>query len=1121
MSSFLTAWPLVVKRGLAHWRILTSVVVGVLLASTMMASTVIYFDTLRELALIHALKIEDPHRLDIVGSTELRRTSAEEYLRVSGAVDKQVDTHLSWLVNGYVNAAKTPTLYLTGSGDEDSAGQDDRRAYFAFTPELAQYVTLLSGGHLPGDDPLQSATGTLQLEAIIPIDDADLLGISVGQVLSAIPAKETDLPYVSVRITGVFQKTDPDAPFWYLYDRALQPGTVSTLQTVPLFISLDAYLGVLGPALGNLESTYTWLIDVDSERLDSTNTSIAESNLLATNNQVNASVGGYRMSTSLFRVFDEHETRLFFIKAPMLVFLILVVVVILYYVVTISSLLLEEQRGEIALLRSRGATTRQILLVFALEGAAIAFLAALAGPLLAAGFIALLGSVPAFSELGADTLLPVRITIAAYQMSILGALLSFMALMIPAYQASRIGVATHRQQSSRPSNKPFFHKYYLDVLLLLAGIMLIRQLNEQGSVLATGVLGELAVNQLLSAVPGLVLVAVAMILLRLFPLVLNLVDRISSRWMPVGLVLGIWQMARDPTHYARLSLLLVLTAGLGVFASGFVQTLEQSFEERVLYATGSDIRIQGVEFDSTNLRSDLIGRYEQDAAIDNASLVYRGIGFDIARPKVDSFRVLGVDAATFGDVAWTRRDFSDKPLLGLLESLRSTELPVGIPLPDGAESIGISLKVNKAEPDLRLYARFKDANDRYFSQQLGRLGKRDQFGNVVKPDWLHLWSNLEDRLAIEDPLTLISIGIGAPFYRGRLPRGSVEIDEIWTTTFPQENGQTFVDGERDVLESFDDVSGWNVMRLNPDSLSDDLRGADAGHNEFGSAFFTWAEAKPMTSRGVFYGSQGASLPVLVSESFISEKGYRLGDEIHISVEGRSIPVRLEETIDLFPTANPFREQFLIADLTSLVRYANLDPIGEEFQPNEVWLSTYGNEDERARFMEELADDSFNGPFVDDRAKRMTDSLVDPLATAGWSALLFIAFAAILVTSGIGFFVHVYVSIRNRQVQFALMRTMGFSSKQLLVLVGLEQAFVIASAMALGTWMGGRLGTIIIPFLGHDDGGAQIVPPLVVAIDWVNLSIIYVSMALVFFFIISGVIWFIRRLTLQHLLRLGE
>jgi ABC-type antimicrobial peptide transport system permease subunit len=147
--------------------------------------------------------------------------------------------------------------------------------------------------------------------------------------------------------------------------------------------------------------------------------------------------------------------------------------------------------------------------------------------------------------------------------------------------------------------------------------------------------------------------------------------------------------------------------------------------------------------------------------------------------------------------------------------------------------------------------------------------------------------------------------------------------------------------------------------------------------------------------------------------------------------------------------------------------------------------------------------------------------LDPLAKSGWSALVFIAFAAALITSATGFLVHAYVSMRTREGQFALMRTIGFSVKQLIALVWIEQVLLIALGMALGTWMGGRLSRVIMPFLGHDDLGNQVVPPFIIEVDWSALAVAYSVMALLFAFIITGVIIFIRKISLQRILRIGE
>ena len=90
-----------------------------------------------------------------------------------------------------------------------------------------------------------------------------------------------------------------------------------------------------------------------------------------------------------------------------------------------------------------------------------------------------------------------------------------------------------------------------------------------------------------------------------------------------------------------------------------------------------------------------------------------------------------------------------------------------------------------------------------------------------------------------------------------------------------------------------------------------------------------------------------------------------------------------------------------------------------------------------------------------------------------------------------------------------------------MLVWLEQALVVAAGLALGIWVGGELGTTIMPFVAHDDGGAQVLPPFAVEISWGSLAIVYASMVAVFALITTSVVWFVSRISLQRVLRLGE
>ena len=348
-----------------------------------------------------------------------------------------------------------------------------------------------------------------------------------------------------------------------------------------------------------MDTNYGWMFAVDKDLISADKAQDGIRSIELMEARLQAQLPAYRQFTSLDELLVDYEKRLFFSKLPMFVLLVLVAVVVLYYIITLSGLLIERQKGEIALLRSRGAGFWHLISIFTVEGLTISALSIILGPLLAAGAIKLAGSTPIFAELLGGTGLDVKLSGTAYALGAVGGLFSFCALMIPAIQASRMSVTAYRRESARPSGLPFFQKYYIDVLLLILLVVLFRQLTEQGALFASQAFGKTTANYLLLAVPAITLLGFALVLLRLFPVALNLASRILSKILPVGPTLGLWQMARNPAYYARLSLLLILTAGLGIFAASFGGTLDRSFKERVLYSTGSEIRIDGISADAS------------------------------------------------------------------------------------------------------------------------------------------------------------------------------------------------------------------------------------------------------------------------------------------------------------------------------------------------------------------------------------------------------------------------------------------------------------------------------------------------------------------------------------------
>ena len=1237
---------MVAKRSLSHWRLLSTVIIGVLLSSTVMSGTVIYFDALRELALKNSLDRVEDLDLDILIKAERGPTTVEEYQKVADATRYQHEGRLGWLFKDVQRSAKTATFYLTVPGNEENAGKDDARAFFTFNPRLTDNITLLPGGRLPGEQALESPNAPLELEVIVPVEAAELFGVGVGDRVSAVPYWRDRIPYASVVISGVFERNDPDGEFWHQNDTLFKSVTSGSFRTLPLFVSEQMFFNILGASFTDMDASYAWHLDTDRERLNAGNSTITHLQVRTMRLRLSSDLFGFRQLTALDSTLAEYDRRLFFSKIPMFVVMVLIAVVILYYVVTLSSLLVEQQRGELALLRSRGASSGQILVVFILEGATISIIAIIVAPLLAATIISLMGFTPAFSGLSGGERLGVFVNRGAYLMSALGGLFSFGALLIPAVRASRIGVTRHRQQSARPTGPPFYQRYYLDVMLLIVSVFLFRQLHDQGSVVATGLFGGVAVNQALLAVPALILVALAVALLRLFPLSIRYISGESPNLMhlivgvvvvvqagsvlfgseegldwgtrvislgiigvtvllyaatervrdgrlliaglagqvvvvaalmfsplnvpileflaysnagtevtpgivggvlvlgvnagasifvplplgiiflafsafaqraPVGFSMGMWQMARNPTHYARMSLLLILMAGLGIFAASFGGTLERSFEEQARYATGADIRVEGLTLNNRGGSVPLVETYETLPVVDEASPVIKSFGSDLSKLLGESYTMVSVDGETLSRVGWFRGDFSKRPMSELLLQLEQEEQPLGIGIPEGARGIGMRVKPDRPRESLAVSIRVKDTNDRYFTYVMGRLG-----GNG---DWLTLERSLErgtnfrrfTPLQPKSPLTMVSIAIHDTNSRGRLRAGNIAIDRIWVKD--GSNRET-------VLEDFDSVSEWTVLRGARESITDSLQSISTGVDSptvQDAAQFIWSEGPPLTGRGIYHGPPPSPFPVLASRSFLSGTGHSVGEEFTVSISGHRVPIRIIDSFEYFPTLDTVGRRYLISDIASVIRYTNLEPTSAEIKPNEMWLSTASNGSERQSLVEDMRSggEPFQSRAVHDQMEELDQAAVDPLVQAGWRALLFMAFGAVLILSCLGFLVHSYVSFREREMQFGLMRTVGFSMRQLITLVWLEQAIVIGAGMALGAEMGRRLGAIIMPFLSHNDRGTEVLPPFVLEIDWSTLAITYGFMIVVFAAIILGMIWFIRRISLQRILRLGE
>ena len=81
--------------------------------------------------------------------------------------------------------------------------------------------------------------------------------------------------------------------------------------------------------------------------------------------------------------------------------------------------------------------------------------------------------------------------------------------------------------------------------------------------------------------------------------------------------------------------------------------------------------------------------------------------------------------------------------------------------------------------------------------------------------------------------------------------------------------------------------------------------------------------------------------------------------------------------------------------------------------------------------------------------------------------------------------------------------------------------VIGVAVALGIFMGSRMGTSIMPYLANSGENATVVPPMAIQIDWFGFGITFGLLGIVFAGVIGVILISVYRMSIHKVMRMGD
>jgi putative ABC transport system permease protein len=325
-----------------------------------------------------------------------------------------------------------------------------------------------------------------------------------------------------------------------------------------------------------------------------------------------------------------------------------------FFIFNMFSITVAQRIREIAMLRTIGASRRQILTSVLLEGFVTAVIGSVigifAGLLIARGITALFDAV----GFGLPSTSPELSTTGIVLGLIVGLGVTLVSALIPAVRATRIPpMAGLREGATLPRSRFARYSPYLALLLALAGAALI----------ANGVTGSGAASQRLLGMAGgavLVFLAVAMTARFAVPVLARIVGA-PLAWRASG-ALARDNAMRNPARTARTAAALMIGVGLVVFVAVFAAGLRTSFTSALDKSLKSDLIVTPSDQNGGGtLSPSIVPALEGVPGIDTASALSQGdVRRDGRHGGVEN-GLYGVDPKTIGKVytfEWVEGDDS-------------------------------------------------------------------------------------------------------------------------------------------------------------------------------------------------------------------------------------------------------------------------------------------------------------------------------------------------------------------------------------------------------------------------------------------------------------------------------
>ena len=557
------------------WMVL-SLLIGNILLISIAAANPIYTETVLQRTLESALSgyVEQNNRYPMtytVRATSLMNDS-EDLLETEAKLEastKDFGLPMKDFIKYY-------TLYR--SDTETSLKRKDKStSYFLGSLSgMEDHIRLIEGTGMTREPDEDGVIDVIVSEACLK--ESRLL---VGEILTYTKYELPDGSPLRVRVSGVFTYSDKEDTYWIL-----SPSSY----TYTMFMQEDTFAKLfLTPDNRSCSAIWYSMFDYSDLKVKGVQQILDAADYY---NRIMRDKSGMKTGNYFYDLLSNFLKTEKKVRTTFLVLQVPIFALLAAFIFMVARQLLGMEQGEIAVLKSRGASRRQTIGIYILQSAILEIISLAAGIVLAVALTRVLFSANAFLEFVRRRNVEILLNKNAVIYALIAASVSALAMIVPVFGYSRMTIVNQKQKKHRNTDVPFWQRYFIDLVILGASVYGLYTFNNQKAYLSQRVLAGESLDPLLFLSSSLFMLGCGLFILRILPLLTRLIfNMFKKQWSP-AVYTSFVRILRTRKQQGAITVFLVMTIALGIFNASAARTINKNDENNLRYTIGADVVLQ-------------------------------------------------------------------------------------------------------------------------------------------------------------------------------------------------------------------------------------------------------------------------------------------------------------------------------------------------------------------------------------------------------------------------------------------------------------------------------------------------------------------------------------------------